>query len=1222
MVRAHRVTVRSLMVIFAGFLVACGSSTPKSTNANQVTPIIMGLSLNPSTVPGGQATTVTVTLNVAAPTGGTVVTVTGNIVGLTIPPNLQVKPGATTTMFKILTPQVGSVQVVGLTAAVNGTSMQTTLTITPVTPLSVTGFTINPTSVPSGDTAQGVVTISAPAFVSGQIVDLISNSALVVVPPTVTIGAGRSSISFSIFTTTVTTPTMVTITALLNTSSAQASVTLALPPPLLTNLALQPNPVVGGQSTTGTVQLTQPAPSGGILITLLTNDTVTVPKLPATVTIAAGATQAQFMFSTIAVPSTRQVAISATQNTGTLNAVTQTVVLSVITTALSVSSLNLNPSSVTGGLPTTGTITISAAAPQGGIQVMLSSNNAAASVPASVVVPAGRTFTTFQVNTAGVATTQMATITATLGTSTQSGTLTVVAASALTVSTLSLSPTTVVEGATSTGTVTLSGPAAPGGTTVALTSSDPSVGFQPSANLTIPGGSTGVIFTITTTAGTAATATITATLNTSQKMATLTVVPPPTLVSVTLAVNTIVGGQNSMGTVTISAAAPGGNPTNVMLMSSDTSAVQITPTLTIAAGSTTATFPVTTLPVTIVHNVTITATLGGGMQTAMLTVTPPPPVVAEIFFNPPTIAPGQASTGTIVLDEVAPAGGVMVTLSLPSGTTAVTLPSTSIAIAAGATSATFTADAAASVTTQTSVQVTASLNSASMMSSLTVHPPPSGTLSEQLVVGGETTSTDFPVFPNPGALQTTLKGADSGTLTNINLSTTGGTTTPKASFSTFLGNSNFGQVRDVFVDTSGNVFACGVTSDSMLPTNPSGVVQRLYGGGNSDAFIVEFDSSGNKKFLTYLGGSGDDSCNSIFVDSTGNIFISGRSNSTDLKGPTTNPAVVQASFAGGSGSDFFIAKLASNAASTTWLAFLGGMSDDQASGRIAVDSMGNVYVSGRSQSLTDFPAPSTQVRPNLSIGVSTFGVLVKLNSTATQLTYTTFLFGIKAPNGVVSGTVVDASGGVVVTSSGIAYVCGAASATDMPVSATAFQPTLKGTQNAYVAQISSTGKITALTLLGGTSTSTVQACKGLALDSEGNIIVVTATDANDYPVTPGAFQTTLSGPTDFAITKLTGDLSTVVFSTLVGGSGSESADATRVELDASENIYFSLATNSGNFPGMVADSFQQNFKGVAGGANNNMAIVKLSADGTAILYATYLGGSSQNSTISLRYHKN
>jgi len=131
-------------------------------------------------------------------------------------------------------------------------------------------------------------------------------------------------------------------------------------------------------------------------------------------------------------------------------------------------------------------------------------------------------------------------------------------------------------------------------------------------------------------------------------------------------------------------------------------------------------------------------------------------------------------------------------------------------------------------------------------------------------------------------------------------------------------------------------------------------------------------------------------------------------------------------------------------------------------------------------------------------------------------------------------------------------------------------------------------------------------------------VIVMPTDAADYPLTSGG---TLSGPSDFAITKLTNDLSTLIFSRLVGGSGSESADATRVRLDAPENIYFSLATNSADFP-VTSNAVQSTFAGASGGAETNVVVVKLSADGSTILYASYLGGSQNNSTTAVAYHHN
>src|SRR5467141_1879258 len=141
----------------------------------------------------------------------------------------------------------------------------------------------------------------------------------------------------------------------------------------------------------------------------------------------------------------------------------------------SLSSLSLNPTSVTGGNSSTGTVTLSGPAPAGGAQVGLSSNNGAASVPSSVAVPAGATSATFTVSTSPVAASTTVAISAGYGGVTKTASLTVTPASpaAPSLSSLTLNPTSVIGGAqSSTGTVTLSGPAPAGGAQVALSSNN------------------------------------------------------------------------------------------------------------------------------------------------------------------------------------------------------------------------------------------------------------------------------------------------------------------------------------------------------------------------------------------------------------------------------------------------------------------------------------------------------------------------------------------------------------------------------------------------------------------------------------------------------------------------------------------------------------------------------------------------------------------------------
>jgi hypothetical protein len=194
-------------------------------------------------------------------------------------------------------------------------------------------------------------------------------------------------------------------------------------PASLSSLSLNPTSVTGGNSSTGTVTLSGPAPSGGAQVTLSSSNTMAA-RVPSSVTVAAGATSATFAVSTSAVASSTSVAISATYSGATKTA--SLTVTPATPPSSTLSSLTLNPSSVIGGAQfSTGTVTLSGPAPAGGAQVMLSSNNGAASVPSSVIVPAGASNATFRVNTSVVLVSTSATISASYNGTTRTADLSV-----------------------------------------------------------------------------------------------------------------------------------------------------------------------------------------------------------------------------------------------------------------------------------------------------------------------------------------------------------------------------------------------------------------------------------------------------------------------------------------------------------------------------------------------------------------------------------------------------------------------------------------------------------------------------------------------------------------------------------------------------------------------------------------------------------------------------
>jgi hypothetical protein len=300
----------------------------------------------------------------------------------------------------------------------------------------------------------------------------------------------------------------------------------------------------------------------------------------------------------------------------------QTITLPVTPVPLlpSASSLTLNPNSVTGGAPSTGTVTLSGPAPAAGAQVKLSSSNAAASVPSSVTIPAGSNSRTFNINTNPVAASTMATIFASYDGVTPSASLTVTPPP-VTVSSLTLNPTSVRGGPqSSTGTVTLSAAAPSGGARVALSSSSSAASVP--ATVTIPAGASSTNFTVSTQAVAASTAaTISASYGGTTRTASLTVTPPPsvTISSLTLNPTSVLGGlQFSTGTVTLSGPAPAGGA--IVMLSSNNWVAGVPSSVTVPAGSTSASFTVTTSLVLISTSARISATYNGTTKSATLSV--------------------------------------------------------------------------------------------------------------------------------------------------------------------------------------------------------------------------------------------------------------------------------------------------------------------------------------------------------------------------------------------------------------------------------------------------------------------------------------------------------------------------------------------------------------------------------------------------------------------------
>src|SRR5262249_30790147 len=225
--------------------------------------------------------------------------------------------------------------------------------------------------------------------------------------------------------------------------------------------------------------------------------------------------------------------------------------------------VSVNPTAVTGNAGSTGTVTLTRAAPAGGAVVTLTSSNPAATVPVSVTVPAGATTKNFAVNTIGGTVPTAVTITATYSGVARTATLTVnPAGGPAALAGVTMNPATMIFPSASTGTVTLTSAAPAGGAVVALSSDDYACFYLP-LSVTVPAGATTAQFTVTSQVARSTTM-IRARYNGVEKTAPLESVYP-TVTALTCAPNPVIGGNPTVCTVTMNGIMPA--PTSVYVSS-------------------------------------------------------------------------------------------------------------------------------------------------------------------------------------------------------------------------------------------------------------------------------------------------------------------------------------------------------------------------------------------------------------------------------------------------------------------------------------------------------------------------------------------------------------------------------------------------------------------------------------------------------------------------------
>jgi hypothetical protein len=508
------------------------------------------------------------------------------------------------------------------TAAVTAWSQTATFTVSSAPP-TVVSLSLTRAAPFSGDDEFGDVQLSTVAPAGGAVVQLTSsNPSAVPVPASVTVPAGKAVLlsSFPFQIGQVTTTTAVTVTASLGSSSA--SFQLTVQPPSLKSLVLTPTTNSGGVPESAILMLNGQAPAAGAVVSLSSSSAAVSP--PATVTVAAGSPSVSFAMPTTDVTASTPVTITASWNGGSVRS-QLTVMPSPAPT-----SLTLFPATTTGASGSVqGTVEIASTASFDQFLQVRSNNPAVLPfLSGSVMIPAGSTRGAIQILPRSVSQTTVVTISVSGGGTTLSADLTVnpdaTPPPAPTLSSFAVNPTSVPGGNPATGTVTLPTAAPSGGTIVTLSSNLPNAASVPST-VTVPAGATSVIFTVTTFPVADTTVLLSARNGDtilSVGLGITAAAPPPAVSALTLSPATVAGGSRSQGTVGLANPAPSGGAV-VTLSSSNTSAATVPASVTVPAGSSTATFTIGTNSVTASTPVTVTAAAGGQTRSASLTITKP-----------------------------------------------------------------------------------------------------------------------------------------------------------------------------------------------------------------------------------------------------------------------------------------------------------------------------------------------------------------------------------------------------------------------------------------------------------------------------------------------------------------------------------------------------------------------------------------------------------------------
>ncbi|MFX0065050.1 MAG: SBBP repeat-containing protein [Candidatus Hermodarchaeota archaeon] len=404
------------------------------------------------------------------------------------------------------------------------------------------------------------------------------------------------------------------------------------------------------------------------------------------------------------------------------------------------------------------------------------------------------------------------------------------------------------------------------------------------------------------------------------------------------------------------------------------------------------------------------------------------------------------------------------------------------------------------------------------------------------------------------------------------------------SFSTYLGGNDYDFASEIAVDNEGNSYITGSVFSSNFPTvNP---FQSTHAGGSNDVVVAKLNATGNGLvFSTYLGGSSEEFSHGITVDTDGNCYVTGRTESSDF--PTT-PNAFNNSLWGSS--DMFVVKLNATG-NMIYSTFVGG-NDFEAGHAIAVDSVGNAYITGKTFRQSNFPLKNPY--QDTHGGGSYDAFVTKLNATGNGLIFSTYLGGNSGDEG----------NAIVVDNDGNSFITGYTKSDNFPTYK-AYNSTFGLAQDVFITKLNATGNgLVFSTYLGGKYDDIGHA---IAVDDAGNTYITGETTSSNFPL-QAPYQSSYKGESDVFVTKLNSTGTGLNFSTYISGSGDDFGYG--IAVDNAGNSYITGITQSFDFP-ITWNAYQNTSQGY------DAFLANLDVNGSNLIVSSFLGGNNEDTAFGI-----